>query len=116
MVGMTKTATTTANCRRCYATLRATKSVALGIGAHCRREERREAAVRAAGFKPAQIEKARELIEQGGIVPLRGHRVFQVVASDGTSRYLTARESCNCPAGIKGRRCYHVAAAILTAA
>jgi hypothetical protein len=107
----------TATCRRCRATLRSARSVARRIGPVCEREERREAAARAAGFKPAAVAKAQELIEQGAIVPLRGRRVFQVVSSDGTATYKTAPQSCNCAAGVKGRYvCYHRVAATLLAA
>jgi hypothetical protein len=53
----------------------------------------------------------------GGIVPLKGRRVFQVVASNGTDRYLTARQACNCKAGLAGRHaCYRRLAAELIAA
>lgn len=107
--------TTQPECQRCGRILRATASIARGYGRTCARRKRQEAA--AAGFKPAQVAKAVELIEQGGIVPLRGKRVFQVVASDGTGRYLTARESCTCKAGLKGRHvCYHRIAATMLAA
>lgn len=107
----------TATCRRCRATLRSARSVARGVGPVCEREERREAAVEAAGFKAAAVAKARELIEQGGILPLRGRRVFTVVSSDGSARYLTAPQACNCVAGLKARHaCYHRVAATLLAA
>lgn len=117
-MGMTKTTKPkTATCRRCRATLRSARSVARGIGPVCEREERREAAAKSAGFKPAAIEKARQLIADKGIVPLRGRRVFQVVASNGTNRYLTAPHTCNCPAGLKSRHvCYHRVAATMLAA
>lgn len=113
---MTKTQTT-ATCRRCHATLRSTRSVTNGIGPVCARRERQERAVTAAGYKPAAVAKAQELIEQGGIVPIRGRRVFAVVASNGVDRYLTAPQACTCPAGVKGRHaCYHRAAATILAA
>ena len=69
-------------------------------------------------FKPTQVAKARELIEDGGIVPLRGRRIFRTVSSDGTRTYLTAPQACTCAAGIKGRHiCFHrIAATILAAA
>lgn len=113
---MTTTKTPTATCRRCKATLRSTRSVAKGIGPTCERNERREAAVVAAGFKPATVAKAKELIADGGIVAIRGRRVFRAVSSDGTRTYLAAKQGCSCPAGVKGRTCYHVAAATLLAA
>lgn len=107
----------TATCRRCHATLRAAKSVQAGIGTHCAREERREQALATAGFKAAAIEKARQLIADQAIVPVRGRRVFQVVASNGVDRYLTSPQACNCAAGLKGRyACYHRAAAVILAA
>jgi hypothetical protein len=102
-------------CTRCHRPLRNAASIARGTGRTCARRTRQEAAV--AGYKPATVAKAQELIEQGGIIPLRGRRVFTVVSSDGTARYLTAPEVCNCPAGLKGRHvCYHRVAAIILAA
>ncbi|MEU8362285.1 helix-turn-helix domain-containing protein [Nonomuraea sp. NPDC048882] len=70
------------------------------------------------GFKPAQVERARELIAQGGIVPVRGRRIFLAVSNDGDRTYLTAPQACNCKAGIKGRYpCFHrIAAVIMSAA
>lgn len=110
-------AVTLANCRRCRAALRSAKSVAAGIGPVCARIERREAAARIAGFKAEMIEKAKALIAEKAIVPIRGRRVFQVVSSNGVDRYLTAPEVCNCPAGLRGRYgCYHRAAAVMLAA
>lgn len=69
-------------------------------------------------FKPAAIDKARELIEQGGILPTRRPGLFTAVSSDGTTTYLVHRSGCTCPAGLRGKHlCYHRAAvAILTAA
>lgn len=113
---MTKTAT----CRRCRATLTSARSVARRIGNRCLRLERAEATARAkavAGVKPEMVAKAHELIEDGAIIPLRGHRVFQAVASNGVDLYLVASQACNCQAGLKGRTCYHkVAARILALA
>lgn len=112
---MTKTQTT-ATCRRCHATLKSARSVNAGIGPVCAKRERQEAAVTAAGFKAQAIEKARQLIADHAIAPIRGN-VFQVVSSNGTDRYLTSPQACNCPAGLKGRHaCYHRAAATILAA
>ena len=111
------TTTKTATCTRCRATLRSAKSVARGMGAHCARLARQEAAVAAAGFKPATVEKARQLIADRAILPIRGRRVFEVVASDGTATYKTAPQACTCKAGLRGKHtCYHMAAATLLAA
>ncbi|MGH3587084.1 MAG: SWIM zinc finger family protein [Pseudonocardia sp.] len=110
-----RTTTKTANCRRCHALLTNPRRVALGIGAHCERMERREAAVQAAGYKPHQIASAQELIEDGAIVPLRPG-LFVVVSSDGTETYETTSKTCGCPAFESGRKCYHRAAVTLLAA
>lgn len=68
-------------------------------------------------YKPQQIDKARELIEQGGILPTSRPGLFTAVSSDGTTTYLVHASACTCPAGQRGKhQCYHRAAvAILTA-
>jgi hypothetical protein len=53
-------------------------------------------------FTTEQVGKARELIADGGIVRTR--------PSDGVTLYSAHFAGCSCPAGIHGRRCYHVAA------
>jgi hypothetical protein len=107
----------TATCRRCHATLRSARSVQQGIGPVCHRNEKREHAALAAGFNTTAIDKARQLIAEHAILPLRGRRVFTVVSSNGVDRYLTAPQTCNCPAGLRGRYgCYHRAAATMLAA
>lgn len=69
------------------------------------------------GFKPAQVDKARELIEQGGILPTSRPGLFTAVSSDGTTTYLVHRASCTCPAGQRGRyACYHRAAVAIMSA
>ncbi|MEV5710119.1 hypothetical protein [Actinoallomurus sp. NPDC052274] len=77
----------------------------------------RASAARWSDCSPAQLEKAREALEQGAVVPTRRRNVFRVISSDGTQVYLTARQACNCPAGLHSRHCYHrTAVQILTAA
>lgn len=113
------TTTHTANCLRCGRALRSPASIARGYGRHCQAKVREAAKAEVvAQYKPATVAKAEELIEQGGIVPLRARRVFLVVASNGVDTYKTAAQGCTCPAGIKGRYvCYHrVAARILALA
>ncbi|MFE0801099.1 DUF6011 domain-containing protein [Streptomyces sp. NPDC058812] len=103
------------NCLRCGRTLRSTKSQAAGYGPTCARHIRR-AATDLTGYKPHQINSARELIEDGAIVPLRSV-VFIAVSTDGTETYRTAPTACTCKAGLKGTRCYHqLAARMLLAA
>ena len=68
-------------------------------------------------FKPAQVERARELIAQGGIIPVRGRRIFLASSNKGDRTYLTAPQACDCTAGIKGRYpCFHRIAAVILAA
>jgi hypothetical protein len=67
------------------------------------------------GFKDAQVEKARELISDGGLVPLRAG-IFRAANSAGDGSYLVARQACACPAGIHGRLCYHRAAVAIVLA
>ena len=113
---MTKPMTSTATCRRCRATLTSTRSVTQGIGPVCHRNEKREHAAKAAGFNAQAISKAKALIAENAIVRMRG-RFFQVISSNGVDRYLTAPETCNCPAGLRGKYgCYHRAAATMLAA
>lgn len=117
LVGMTKTDVPRITCRHCHAILRSARSIAKGIGPVCERNERREKAALAAGFKAQAVEKAKALIAERAILPIRGRRVFQVVASNGTDRYLTAPQACNCAAGLRGKYgCYHRAAAVMLAA
>ncbi len=69
------------------------------------------------GFAQAQVDKARELISDGGIVATGRPGVFRAVSSKGTDSYLTHSAACNCPGGLRGRNgCYHsLAARILVA-
>jgi hypothetical protein len=106
------------NCLRCGRRLSSTKSTATGYGPTCTRKVRKSARAEViAQHKPAQVAKAQELIEQGGVIPLR-RNVFRTVSSDGTRTYLTAPQACNCAAGLKGKHmCFHrIAAQIVTAA
>lgn len=103
------------NCLRCGRALHTERSRSLGYGPTCARHIRR-APVDLTDYKPHQIASARELIEDGAIVPLRSV-VFVTVSTDGTETYKTAPMVCTCPAGLKGSRCYHqLAARMLLAA
>jgi len=103
------------NCLRCGRKLTSTKSTATGYGPKCAAHIRHSAAD-TTDYKAHQITSARELIEDGAIVPLRSV-VFIAVSTDGTETYKTAPTACNCPAGLKGSRCYHqLAARLLLAA
>ena len=107
--------TTHTNCLRCGRTLTSAKSIATGYGPKCAAKVRK-APVDLTDYKPHQIASARELIEDGAIVPLRSV-VFVTVSTDGTETYKTAPNVCTCPAGLKGGHCYHqLAARLLLAA
>lgn len=68
-------------------------------------------------YKPQAIDKARDLIESGGILRTRRPGLFTAVSSDGTTAYLVHASGCTCPAGQRGRyACYHRAAVALMAA
>ncbi|WP_431897878.1 helix-turn-helix domain-containing protein [Nonomuraea sp. bgisy101] len=69
------------------------------------------------GYKPQAIEKARDLIEQGGILPTSRPGLYTAVSSDGSTTYLVHTSGCTCPAGQRGRyACYHRAAVALMTA
>jgi len=112
---MQNTTTNQARCLHCHRVLRSAKSIALGYGPRCARKIR-NAAVDLTDYKPHQIASARELIADAAIIPLRSV-IFIAVSTDGTETYKTAPTACNCPAGLKGSRCYHqLAARMLLAA
>jgi hypothetical protein len=103
------------NCLRCGRALRSARSIALGYGPKCAAKVR-NAPVDTTDYKAHQVQSARELIEDGAIIPLRSV-IFISVSTDGTETYRTAPTACNCPAGLKGSRCYHqLAARLLLAA
>jgi hypothetical protein len=101
-------------CTRCGRKLTAPRSVALGRGPRC--EAKVQAAAKLVGEKPEQVAKALELLADGGVETLRPGRVWLVVASKGVDTYRTAPTACTCPAGVRGRRCYHEIAVSLLAA
>lgn len=98
-------------CLRCHRVLRSAKSITLGYGPTCAAKIRHSTAD-LAGYKAHQIASAVELIADGAIIPLRSV-VFLAISSDGTETYRSAPTGCNCPGGLKGRLCYHTAAARL---
>jgi len=106
------------NCLRCGRKLTSAKSCAAGYGPTCKRKVREAAKAEVvAQYKPHQIAKAEELIEQGALIPLR-RGIYLAPSSDGTRTYKAHRTACSCPAGIKGLHpCKHrIAAHILSLA
>lgn len=106
----TTTAAITAKCTRCGRTLTSARSISNGYGRTCKTKIAAGAKTAdLVDFKPAQVESARELIEDAAIVQIR-RNVFRAVSTDGTETYLAHTANCTCAAGIRGRRCYHMAA------
>lgn len=108
---MTATTNPTVKCIRCGRTLRSAASVARGMGPACASK----VAKATVDAKSTTLDKARELIELAALVPVKGRHVFRVVSSNADQTYLTAARNCTCPAGLKGRACYHMAAVRLLA-
>lgn len=111
--------TTPTNCLRCGRTLTSAKSIGDKYGRTCKAKV--AAATQTADlaeYKPVQVAKAVEVIEQGAIVPTSRVALYLAVSSDGTVNYLVdqAEHSCTCKAGQRGIRCYHLAAADILAA
>src|SRR5579859_6221290 len=102
--------TATAKCLRCgrvrrFRTAEAA-AAAPAYGRICSARVRLAAMAEAVkGFAAAQVDKARELIADGGIIPTNRPGVFRAVSSKGDESYLTHSDVCNCRAGLLGRRC-----------
>ena len=112
------TAEQPAKCLRCGHKIRSAASLAAKYGPVCRARIRLAAINEAVkGFAATQVDKARELIADGGLIPTGRPGVFRAVSSKGDTTYLVHSAVCNCPAGLRERACYHRAAAsILIAA
>ncbi len=117
-LSMSNTVQHTAKCLRCGHKIRSARSVAAKYGPVCRAKIRLAAITEAVrGFAQRQVDAARELISDGAIVATGRPGVFRAMSSKGTDQYIVHSAVCNCPAGLHGRLCYHVAAArILVAA
>lgn len=115
----TTTTTKPARCLKCHRILRNPSPD--GYGPKCRRMVRRSARTGGVtGYHAWQVAKAVELLELGALIPLRRRsrtHLFLTVSDDGSEIYRTAASGqCNCPAGLRGTRCYHSAAAAIVAA
>lgn len=118
MVGMTNTTEQGAKCLRCGHRIWSARSVSAKYGPVCKAKIRLAAITEAIrGFAQRQVDAAREMIADGGIIPTRRPGVFRAVSSKGDETYLVHSAVCNCPAGLRSVRCYHrAAAAVLLAA
>ena len=69
------------------------------------------------GYTRKQIERAGELLADGGVIPTSVPWLFRTVSSDGERRYFTTTTFCTCPRWERAELpCYHRAAVeILTA-
>lgn len=102
------------HCLRCGRRLYCQASQRAGMGRWCRAKIRAAIIAEAVrGFAERQVEKARELISDGGLLPTGRPGVFRAVSSDGERTYLTHPQTCACPAAKRGRAtpCYHSLAA-----
>lgn len=109
----------TAHCARCGRTLRSAASIAAGYGPTCARRIREATkVVDLTAYKTFQVEKAADLIEDGGIIRLTRAGDYAAVSSNGADHYLINihNRTCTCRAGERGLRCYHLAAATVLAA
>jgi hypothetical protein len=115
------TASTEARCLGCGRKISSKESLAVMRGSGCRAKLRKAARTAdLSAWTPAQVEKARELIEDGGIVRA-GERpdVFRAVSEDGEELHVTTPKGCNCDAsrGLLAKRpCYHRCAAVIVLA
>jgi hypothetical protein len=98
----------------CGRRLHCAASRARGYGWGCWRKIRAARKLAAlTAFTAAQIESARELIEDAAIIPTALATVFRTVSSDGKRVYLTSRTGCTCPAS---KACFHNAGVIMVTA
>lgn len=119
------TTTNTTETRKCLGgcgyTLRSAKAVARGYGSRCWAKIRKAAqGADLAAWSPAQVDEARQAIDDGAVVPSARPGVFKVVSVDGLEVHITHRDGCNCAGGLKNlppRPCWHrCAVAIVLAA
>jgi len=104
----------------CGRKLTSPASIARGYGRRCAAKIRHAAKLAdLTAWTESQIEDARQVIEDGAIVPAARADVFWVVSSDGSEVHLTHRDGCNCAAGLKTRQprpCFHRAAVVIVLA
>jgi hypothetical protein len=110
----------TAKCLRCgrvrHFRSAAAAAKAAPVGRICAARIRLAAITEAVkGFAAAQVDKARELIADGGLIPTGRPGVFRAVSSKGDGSYLvSAKGICGCAHGLRtmtAKFCYHVCSA-----
>ncbi|OHV20288.1 hypothetical protein BBK14_08665 [Parafrankia soli] len=102
-------------CLRCGRALTSPLSVAVGLGPGCTRHIRLTVPT-LTGYSDQQLEDALELLELGGLTPLRGRRVWLTVGHRGATYRTAVTGHCTCVAGLYGKPCHHAAAVHLVAA
>lgn len=101
-------------CLSCGREISSAASISAGRGSGCRAKIRRAAReVDLSAWTPKQAEQARELIEDGGIVPTSRPGVYRTVATAGDAIYLSTVNGCTCPARAQ---CYHRCAVVIVTA
>lgn len=103
-------------CRACNRKLTSATSIERGYGPTCWAKEMafyKRVISELADFSDRQLDKAEELLDDKGLQPTRRAGFWLAVASNGIDTYLVHRYGCNCPAGVKARRCYHRAAVLI---
>lgn len=99
-------ASTFTHCQDCGRKVSSARAVREGRGSGCSAKARKAARELAETMKPESLDKARELIADGGITRIRP-TVFLAVSSDGSRVHRTAPQGCTCRAGLRGINCYH---------
>jgi hypothetical protein len=99
-------------CRRCWRPLRSLVSAARGAGRVCA-AKLRGARIALDDFTREQLDAARDVLADGGVVATAKPTVFRVIASDGSRTYLTSPRGCTCIRGRYRKPCRHRAAACL---
>ena len=116
---MATTSEQSVHCLRCGRRLTAAASIGAGYGRVCRSRIAQAAQVAdLSAFHAWQAKKAREAIEMRAVVPSSRTGLYVAVSGDGTTVYLVdvLEGSCTCKAAANGRRCYHLAAALILVA
>ncbi|MBL7487049.1 hypothetical protein [Frankia sp. AgW1.1] len=107
-----------ARCIGCDRPIKSKISIARGYGKGCwaKAHRRDRIATLTADYTPTQVADAVELVEDGGVIHLRG-RVFLTVGHKGDI-YRTTSEigQCSCKAGLRSIHCLHTAAVRLISA
>lgn len=104
----TETAETKTHCLRCGR--RASGTYGSGCAAKIRSAAK---TIDLSAWTSRQIEDARELIWDGGVIPTARPGAFRTVSHDGASIYLTSARNCSCSRGAERKPCFHRCAVVI---